>query len=1478
NLKTKDGTVYRFGYDTNSAMIHPADSNLVWRWSLDLINDTYDNDITYTYGENSFTGDSTAVYPHKIEYNNDKSRVVDFFYEDSTRPDNVMIYDNAAKVNESRRLKEITVSADGALVRRYKFDYSKLNGTFRTAISSITVYGSDNTTSLPPVNFDYSDINEGWTANGVWNVPASMNFIDATNEDEGVRFADLNGDGYIDMLRAQANGPHEQWLNNGAGWQNTTMWNTTDKVVFVLANGQDNGTRIVDINNDGLPDILYAAGKERDSYINTGSGWSKNSTWNVPSEMSFVDLAAGKDLGVRMFDVNGDGWIDLIKTTTTEQAIFLNNGSLTPATVWSNASSWVMPQNAAFVDSVTAQDKGVRIVDVNADGYADALQGNATNVKTWLNDGRGQWMQDPLWNIPAGAIFINSTVDEQGIRIADANGDGLPDLVMGFASTKQTWLNNASGWQLNDSWALPAVSYVTFVTSAGKNKGLRIVDVNGDELPDLLYYDLTYNGAYVNNAAKAYLLDRVEYDFGGYQEFTYSSSTQFNESGYLDYMNFNLWLVSQVDKNNTMTDGHLQVYDNNYDYSSGRFDYRERKFRGFEYVEELKDDTLVKHHYYQDDARAGKEKSVSVHNAAGALYENTTYDWEVVNKDGYNVSLLVGQRVESYDSGATFRAVNTTYSYDEFGNVLEINHSGDMGHTGDETYEVLQYVNNSDNWVVDSLENHSVYDYDASTLMKRIRYKYDNNDYSQVPTKGYITFKSDWGNVSGDFERSYGYDVYGNVLQMNDTFDRMTNYTFDGTGTFVHTVENHLGHVSKYSYDLGTGNLIAMNDSNTVETNYTYDVFARPLKVIQAYDDSTYPTKEYEYDVDGTAPERITVYTREVAGSTENYNLSYYYDGFGNLIQVKTPAADTSLQIAADIYYDDWERPIKTSNAYYVDIDEDYTTADDTVPAFEYTYDPMNRVTQVINPDETTIIISFSLWNVTTTNENGVEKDYVLDGYGNIIQVVEHIDASTQKTYYNYDALNNLVKITDASSNVFNFTYDSLSRKLTMDDPDMGVWTYTYDAEGNLLSQTGSAGELITDGDYYREYNDQHQLIRVRSGGAEGTILEEYRYDPNGDRIKTVRYNEDGTTETIYTPFREWMQIVNSTGSYNYTYVYDGATLVARLNPDGTKQFYHNDHLGSTTVITNETGDVIEETFYTPFGQTTSGGEQESYYLYTNQFKDAIGCYDYGARVYCPGWYHFTSADPVMINIYDPQNLNHYSYARNNPYLYVDVGGLWAEQKGGKVDASFLIFSISLESGITYSYGDDGTFEAGMYYDTSADIGLDTDLFKQGKTGKFKPTVVAMLKTESTPEAQSIKELEEEDDVEKEAYIAYGIGYGRSSSEDSSGEMLVFGYGASYSETVDGETNVVGFFSLKNNDAINIIFSDGPNFLVSLKRKFSDYSSYYKLKKKSEDESNDPNSVSSMGDGSSGGGGGKCEGCGSIRKTGSWKKKGGKKK
>jgi len=275
-----------------------------------------------------------------------------------------------------------------------------------------------------------------------------------------------------------------------------------------------------------------------------------------------------------------------------------------------------------------------------------------------------------------------------------------------------------------------------------------------------------------------------------------------------------------------------------------------------------------------------------------------------------------------------------------------------------------------------------------------------------------------------------------------------------------------------------------------------------------------------------------------------------------------------------------------------------------------------------------------------------------------------------------------------------------------MTDSNLGVWTYKYDQNGNLIFQSGGGGNLVTGDGYYRKYNDFGQLIKVRNGSsAASPLLEEYWYDPNGQRIKIVR--NDSANTKVYTPFRELMRIVNSSGSYDFTYVYQEGQLVARINPDGTKQYEHTDHLGSTSVITNSSGGIIENTSYSPYGEELSGGNLEVK-GYTGQFDDeATGQMYYGARYYGPDDGLFVQGDPLFTNkasykevplkiYYSPQNINPYSYVINNPYRYTDPTGLWTLQIGGSGSAGFLSGG-SYGGGLIIGYSGAGGFQYGTY-------------------------------------------------------------------------------------------------------------------------------------------------------------------------------------
>jgi len=205
-----------------------------------------------------------------------------------------------------------------------------------------------------------------------------------------------------------------------------------------------------------------------------------------------------------------------------------------------------------------------------------------------------------------------------------------------------------------------------------------------------------------------------------------------------------------------------------------------------------------------------------------------------------------------------------------------------------------------------------------------------------------------------------------------------------------------------------------------------------------------------------------------------------------------------------------------------------------------------------------------------------------------------------------------------------------------------------YDSNGNLIQGFNK----------YFEYNNFNHLKTVRENNAQGRTIEEYFYDDEGNRIKKVEVGPNGNNQTIYYINENFIQIRNSSGIFNETYYYDENNLIAKKDSNGKKYYYHPDHLGSITLITNESGSIVEETFYLPYGEIVEGGS--SRYLFTGKEKDkGTDLYYYGTRYYNPFFKHFIQPDNVLSNVYAPQQLNRYSYVINNPDKYTDPEGEW---------------------------------------------------------------------------------------------------------------------------------------------------------------------------------------------------------------------------
>ena len=243
---------------------------------------------------------------------------------------------------------------------------------------------------------------DGWTLSADWVVPLIESgdpftdiagFTEADgNGDNGVRIADVNGDGFDDIVQADDADQRLTLLNDGvAGWTPTDEWQIPeiDNGGFTEDNGEgDNGVRMVDVNGDGLVDVVQADGDaQRETFLNNGvDGWDATSDWEIPvmSGAGFTEDAGDGDNGVRMQDLNFDGFVNILHADgDSQRRVYLNNG----VDGWDEVKSWHMPilDDGGFTEDGGEGDNGVRMVDVNGDGFVDIVQADGEQRRTYLN-------------------------------------------------------------------------------------------------------------------------------------------------------------------------------------------------------------------------------------------------------------------------------------------------------------------------------------------------------------------------------------------------------------------------------------------------------------------------------------------------------------------------------------------------------------------------------------------------------------------------------------------------------------------------------------------------------------------------------------------------------------------------------------------------------------------------------------------------------------------------------------------------------------------------------------------------------------------------------------------------------------------------------------------------------------------------------------------------------------------------------------
>jgi RHS repeat-associated protein len=104
--------------------------------------------------------------------------------------------------------------------------------------------------------------------------------------------------------------------------------------------------------------------------------------------------------------------------------------------------------------------------------------------------------------------------------------------------------------------------------------------------------------------------------------------------------------------------------------------------------------------------------------------------------------------------------------------------------------------------------------------------------------------------------------------------------------------------------------------------------------------------------------------------------------------------------------------------------------------------------------------------------------------------------------------------------------------------------------------------------------------------------------------------------------------------------------------------FLHSDHLGSTSLTTDASGNAVARQLYDAWGNIRYvTGTLPTDIGYTGQRLDSTGLMYYRARYYASSLGRFASADTIVPDGKNPQSLNRFSYVRNRPLNSIDPSG-----------------------------------------------------------------------------------------------------------------------------------------------------------------------------------------------------------------------------
>ncbi len=665
----------------------------------------------------------------------------------------------------------------------------------------------------------------------------------------------------------------------------------------------------------------------------------------------------------------------------------------------------------------------------------------------------------------------------------------------------------------------------------------------------------------------------------------------------------------------------------------------------------------------------GRVTSVKQYSSSGDIWTSFVYNpvndqLEAIDDQGHKTISTydwLGRRITRLHPDAGL----STYSYDLAGNLTSLQ-TANLQKTGEAVKYTYQYERLTDIAYPRNQENDVHYTYGEAGAS-------DNR-------AGRIVLQED---ASGAQEFFYGplgeivKNVRTIVIPQHDEQTFVTEWQYD-TWNRLTSMTYADGEKVSYIYNQG-GLLHSMSGEKGGQAyNYVkqlgYDKFEQ--KVFLAYGNGTKTTYSYEED-----RRRLRNLTASTSAKRTFMDNEYTYDKVDNILSLKNsaPVPSPNLMGGSSEYsyeYDDLYRLIGAEGHYRGSNEQ-------------HRYQLQMRYNSVGSILEKTQLHQRSSSGASWQEQKKTTYQQLYTYSEEQPHTAVHIGGQT----YSYDSNGNQTGwIDDKSGQRRNIFWDEENRVRAIMD-NGATFHYIYDASGSRILKGHSSGQAVyADGirkagsggmSNYTVYVNPYLVLR--SGGySKHYYVESQRivsklgsgWDNNGKGpLETAKAGESKVDYTA----KE--QQVSEGIVKNLKFLgQDGQILTAgksgkippgQLNgkgdggsqePGGTVEsfqyYYHPDHLGSTSYITDAAGEVYQHLEYFAYGETFveehSNTNRTPYLFNGKELDDETGLYYYGARYYDPRTSIWQSVDQMAEKF---PGLSPYNYGLNNPIKFIDPDG-----------------------------------------------------------------------------------------------------------------------------------------------------------------------------------------------------------------------------